>query len=182
MSSNYQRFREAHDSNQMISFKGEVTSDIITMILQIAESKLDAIDESGLIRKKIFNILVECLQNLYHHAEPDLSGEGSPESRPGMIELWYDDDYYYIQIGNFIFNENIEKVRGRIDKINAFTKDELRAFYKEILDNDQISAKGGAGLGMIDIARKSGEKLEIFFDPVNDKVSFFSLKIKIFKK
>jgi hypothetical protein len=165
----------------MISFKGEVSSDIITMILQVAENKLDAIDEKGLVRKKIFNILVECLQNLYHHAEPDLSGEGSPDIRPGMIEVWYDNDFYYIQIGNFIFNKNVENVRSRIEKINNFSKDELRAYYKEILDNDQISKKGGAGLGMIDIARKSGEKLEIFFDAVNDKVSFLSLKIKVSK-
>lgn len=181
MSNNYKKFREANNSNTMISFRGEVNSDIITMILQVAENKLDIVDEKGLVRKKIFNILVECLQNLYHHAEHDLSGEGLPETRPAMLEVSHDDQFYYILIGNFIYNKNIENVKGRIDRINAFTKDELRAYYKEILDNDQISAKGGAGLGMIDIARKSGEKLEIAFDPVNDVVSFYSMIIKVSK-
>jgi hypothetical protein len=39
--------------------------------------------------------------------------------------------------------------------------------------------KGGGGLGMIDIARKTGQKLNFDFAPVDDKYSFFSLNIKI---
>jgi len=181
MSNNYQRFIEANDNSQMISYKGEVNSDVITMVLQIAENKLEALDERPLVRKKIFNILVECLQNLYHHAEPDMSGKSSPNTRPGLLEVWNDDEFYYILIGNFIFNQNIEKVRQRVHKINSLDKEQLRMYYKEILDNDQISAKGGAGLGLIDIARKSGEKLEVSFDPVNENVSFYSMKIKVSK-
>ena len=42
-----------------------------------------------------------------------------------------------------------------------------------------MSAKGGGGLGMIDIARKSGKKLDYKFDPVDDQFSFFSLNIKV---
>jgi hypothetical protein len=42
-----------------------------------------------------------------------------------------------------------------------------------------MSSKGTAGLGMIDIARKSGEKLEYDFQPINDKTTFFSLTVKI---
>jgi hypothetical protein len=42
-----------------------------------------------------------------------------------------------------------------------------------------MSLKGGGGLGMIDIARKTGEKLEYDFLEIDNKVSFFTLIIKV---
>jgi hypothetical protein len=48
-----------------------------------------------------------------------------------------------------------------------------------VLSNGTLSSKGTAGLGMIDIARKSGNKLEYQFLPIDDKNSFFCLTIKI---
>jgi hypothetical protein len=44
-----------------------------------------------------------------------------------------------------------------------------------------ISEKGGAGLGFIDIARKTGNPLEYHFEPIDEKNSFFLLKTSINK-
>ncbi|MGE3825971.1 MAG: DUF6272 family protein, partial [Bacteroidia bacterium] len=65
------------------------------------------------------------------------------------------------------------------ERINSMTSEELKTLYKEILNNDQLSSKGGGGLGMIDIARKTGEKLNFNFVEINNKYSFFSLNIKV---
>ena len=59
------------------------------------------------------------------------------------------------------------------------SKEELKEYYKAVLNNGEMSLKGGGGLGMIDIARKTGEKLNFSFSPVDDTYSFFSLNIKI---
>ena len=58
-------------------------------------------------------------------------------------------------------------------------KDEFKNYYQDVLSNGTLSEKGTAGLGMIDIARKSGNKLEYQFLPINDTNSFFCLNIKI---
>src|SRR5882724_2821195 len=89
------------------------------------------------------------------------------------------DNRYRIVTGNHMLNSNMEKLKNRIDEINAMTKEELKTHYLESLKSTELSAKGGAGLGMIDIARKSGNKLEYRFDPLNDRISFFSLMISI---
>jgi hypothetical protein len=59
------------------------------------------------------------------------------------------------------------------------SKEELKTYYKEVLSNGVMSEKGGGGLGMIDIARKSGSKLDYKFSVVDEKFSFFSLSIKV---
>jgi hypothetical protein len=92
------------------------------------------------------------------------------------------EDGYKIITGNYILNENVSGLKKRIDEINALTKEELKEYYKQVLTNGEMSLKGGGGLGIIDIARKSGEKLEYEFLPITDNISFFILNIKINNK
>jgi len=176
----YEKFRRMMDNHIMLSFKGEITSDIITMVLQIMETRLDSVSEKGSVKKRIFNVLVECMQNLYHHSEAEVLGDIS--TRRAMLELFYDNEFYYILTGNFIKNDEIPPLKDRIDRVNSLSKDDLRRYYREILDNNQISDKGGADLGMIDMARKSGQKLDYNFSKVNDELSFFDLRVKVAKK
>jgi hypothetical protein len=64
-------------------------------------------------------------------------------------------------------------------KINLLSIEELKDYYIETLNNEAFSGKGGGGLGMIDIARKSGQKIEYTFHPVDESYSFFSLMIHV---
>ena len=66
-----------------------------------------------------------------------------------------------------------------MDKINSLNKEELGEFYKTSLRNNTISDKGGAGLGLIEISRKSGSKINYLFEPINNENSSFSLMVKI---
>jgi len=45
-----------------------------------------------------------------------------------------------------------------------------------------LTEKGGAGLGLIDIARKTEEKLNFQFIPFDDKYYFFILKVEVSTK
>jgi hypothetical protein len=90
-----------------------------------------------------------------------------------------DNDGYLIVTGNYIANENVTGMKNRLDEVNALTKDELKDYYKQILNNGEMSLKGGGGLGMIDIARKTGQKLGYNFERIDEKVSFFSLNIRV---
>ena len=164
--------------NIMLSFKGEVTSDLLTSILQIMESKMETLEEPPKIKKKVYNILVECLQNLYHHLDDD-DFKTKINEKSALFMIRKVDGEYSIMTGNFIACENVEMMKGRLDAINGMDMDELKVYYKEVLNNGEMSAKGGGGLGMIDIARKSGKKLEYKFDPIDDNYSFFSLNIKV---
>ena len=53
----------------LIAFKGSITSELLTSILQIMETKMEDLHEAPRTKKKVFNVLVECLQNLYHHID-----------------------------------------------------------------------------------------------------------------
>jgi hypothetical protein len=172
-------YNKMEDGNIMLSFKGEVTSDLLTSILQIMETKMETLEEPPKIKKKVYNILVECLQNLYHHIDEDDPNTKANEKSALFMIRKSDEGEYSIMTGNYIAVENVDLMKNRLERINGMDKDQLKVYYKEVLNNGEMSAKGGGGLGMIDIARKSGKKLEFSFDPIDDSFSFFSLNIKV---
>jgi len=60
-------YRTMEKDNVLIAFKGSITSELLTSVLQIMETKMEDLADAPKTRKKVFNVLVECLQNLYHH-------------------------------------------------------------------------------------------------------------------
>lgn len=176
----YDFYDKMERNNIMLSFKGNITSDLLTSILQIMESKMDNMQEEPKIKKKVYNVLVECLQNLYHHMDEIPSDPSIPEQeRSAIFMIGKNNNEYTIYTGNYILSQNVEKLKDKLDIVNSMSKEELKEYYKTILNNGEMSEKGGGGLGMIDIARKSGQKLHYNFIPVDDKNHFFSLNVKI---
>lgn len=179
--STYELYKKLDDENIILSFKGVVTADLLTSMLHIMELKLRFLDEPPKIKKKVFNVLVECLQNLYHHTEANLESKEymETEENSALVVIIREENTFMIRTGNFIETSKIGKLSERMDEINSLDEEGLKNMYRENLANSQISNKGTAGLGMIDIARKSGNKLDFQFLEVNDRSSFFSLNVKI---
>lgn len=173
----FQQFERLHDNNIMLSFKGEVTFDLVKSILDIIEGRLEQIEPNLKIKRKVYNVLVECLQNLSHHIEE--TERKLSMSKTAILLIWSDQNSYKVGTGNLIPKEKIQVLNNRLEKINAVSKEELRALYKEVLNNQQFSEKGGGGLGFLDIARKSGQKLNYNFNVIDNDVAFFSLQIDI---
>lgn len=181
LSNIYDLYQTMERDNTMLSFKGVVTSDLLTSVLQIMESKLDHVEKSPKTKKKVYNVLVECLQNLYHHNEEISESEGLDFlfSKSALLMISKNADHYEVKTGNYIAKDKSKELKRKLDDINALDKDGLRDLYKSILNDGEMSDKGTAGLGMIDIARKSGNKLEYDFMPVDDNYDFFCLNVKI---
>ena len=122
---------------------------------------------------------MESLQNLFHHVDsPPGILEGSGDSY-GLFLLSKTSAGYKVVTGNFIRNERIPQLREKLEKINSLTKEELKDFYKFVLNNQEFSAKGGGGLGLIDIARKTGSKLVYVFQPYDENFHFFDFSVVI---
>jgi hypothetical protein len=171
-------YERMHDNNIMLSFKGEVTFDLVNSVLKIMEERLNRTEEDLKTKKKVYNVLVECLQNLCHHID-ESGAEEAFNDKTAILMIYMNDTSYHVLTGNYISNKNVDHLKNWLDQINSNSKDELRELYKKILNNEQFSEKGGGGLGFIDIARKSGQKLNYNFKAVNDKISFFSFQINI---
>ena len=177
MSKVYEYYTMMNEDNVMLAFKGGVTSDLLTSLLQVAESKLESMEEPPKVKKKIFNILVECFQNVYHHLDKPVQSDD--ETQSAILMVGKEEEDYVIMTGNHIENDKVQKLKNKIEMVNSMDQNSLKSLYREVLNNEEITDKGGAGLGIIDIARRSGRKLDYEFKDVNDEHSYFSLKVKV---
>lgn len=168
-------FEKSKEGQVLHAYQGDITSEIITQLVDKTENVFENNTNYDSLKKITFHVVVECLQNLFHHG---LSLEdGKPKY--GAYLLLYNENSIKVITGNFISIERIQMITDRINQINSMSKDELKALYKLILNNDEFSEKGGGGLGMIDVARKTGTKMEYEFFQVDEKVLFYVLKINI---
>ncbi len=164
----------------LMAFKGNISSELISNVLEVVESRMDEYNENSKIRKKVYNVLVESLQNLYHHIEilPEPM-QDEYDAKFGMLVVSRNDSRYKISTGNFVTQDKVDVLRNKIDKINSMGREELKDMYKFILNHQRLSEKGGGGLGLVDIARKTGNKLEYTFEKFDDIYYFFNLDVYI---
>lgn len=161
------------DNDLILVYEGEFTQEITKSILAMAERNMDSSGEESSVKRKVFNVMVECLQNIVKHAD-DVTNNHS-----AVFMVGKQPDKYIIISGNPIMNENVDNLKGKIEQINNLDKDGLKELYKSIIKNTEISDKGGAGLGFVDMARKSGNKLDFNFVDIGDGNSFFCLKAAV---
>jgi hypothetical protein len=173
-------FSNRPEGNIILFYKGNVDSDVINNVLDTVEDKMTSMNEQSRLRKKVYNVLVESLQNLYHHVDKVPSDfEDQTSERFGMLAVKKVDTGYKIITGNFVHIDNVERLEEKIKRINRSSHEEIKELYKFILNHQRISAKGGGGLGLVDIVRKTGNKLDYSFKKYDDIYSFFYLDILV---
>ncbi len=168
-------FEKMQQDNIEYIYRGEFNTGITDSILSLAETNLDDSKSGIKTRKRVYFILVEGLQNITRHQE---EAENS-HNIPGLLIIQRKNYDYVITTGNLIKTKHIEHLEDLLEKINSLDKKELKEYYRKILSSRTFSEKGGAGLGLIEIARKSGNKLNYGFEKLNDIFSFFYLQTRI---
>ncbi len=156
-------------------YRGVFTKSITPLILALAEKNIDKSELSGKLKKRVFHIMVESLQNITRHQ--DAHSDSNEEA--AFFAIQKKKANFFITTGNIIDKSNVANLRSKLEKVNSLDKDELATFYREILFNGQLSDKGGAGLGLIEMVRKSGNKLNFDFKEINDQFSYFYLHTNV---
>ncbi|MDO4462855.1 MAG: SiaB family protein kinase [Bacteroidia bacterium] len=166
----------------MIEHVGDISSEYIDSVLPAVEQNIYTHIEQDNVRKRAFHIFIECIQNLYHHIEstPSLV-KTYADDKLGAIVMTMDGGLCRVTTGNFVSKTKMQSLCQRIDALNAMDADEIKRVYRETINNRDFSDKGGAGIGMIDMRRKTGNKLQYAFYKVKDnpELMFFSFDVCI---
>lgn len=159
-------------NNIILLQKGDFSRDSIIPILNIMENNVRSALENSYLMKEIFHIMVELLQNIGRH------GYEVGQEKEGIFALLKNGTEYAISTGNYVANEKVESFKELLSRINGMTKDELKNAYIELLRNGDVTENGGAGIGLIDIARLANENFEYQFTKIDKMKSFFTIKVK----
>ncbi len=160
-----------------ISYKGPVDGKIITFLADYIYV-INNLSEKA--TKKIFKIFFELAENISKYSADKIMLKNKKEVGSGTIILKETKDNFILITGNPIKNEDIIPVMENSKTINNLDHAELRKYKREIRKDDS-SEKDSPKIGLIHVALTSGNPLDIEVNPINDKLSYFSLTVKVEK-
>ena len=163
------------DNELILAYRDHISEETVQQLLSITELKLVQSGEEKKLRKRVFNILVECLQNIVNHS----AKSEEKEDIPSILLIGRHDSDFFIVTGNRIENSQIEGFEKKVNEINSWNHSSMRDIYSEKLGKSKYSEKGGAGLGLIDIYKRSGRKLKYSIEEIDERISFLSLHISV---
>ena len=158
------------EENLLFVYRGVITSENSVPLLLLLEKEMERSEFSYLGRKRLFMFVLESLQNVSRHKD------SCDTAAMSIVVYSKTDGGYSVSTGNVISSSNIPDLKERLDGINKLNVDEIRSVYRRMLSNSKISSKGGAGLGLIEMAKKTGNRLDYDFLEIDDEKSYFILK------
>lgn len=164
-----------NNHNISLFFKGAFDQDNLLNLLSIVEGQM----KDSTMSVKIFNIMVELLQNIVKHAD---NPDGFSGWKPGIFFISETEAELLLTAGNYIENEKVDELKDKIELVNTLNTKELIAYYNKVLLNFEDDNSMKSGLGIIDIRKKSGNKLNYELHKLNEKFSFFTVESSILKK
>ena len=148
----------------------------ITKTRQFLE-EIKALDEkleiSDKLSKNIYFISSELIQAVVHN------GVFSNDLFTNCIKICHYDNKFYLISQNLAPNSKLERINLKFMEVNSCfdsvnSKEELQTRYKYKLKNTPMT-KRGVSVGVLDLARRSMNKLLYDFKKVNGEYSVFTI-------
>lgn len=170
----YDFYVKMKKNNINLAYEGEITHQITKAFTSLTENSMIKEEDYNTVQKKVFHVMVECLQNISKHAENRNNIVTSKDGR-GIFMISKDESEYNVTTGNVVDSDKVSVLRDILENINKLDTAGLKKLYKQQMREGRLSERGGAGLGFIDIARKTGQKLIYSFLTINEDKAFFVL-------
>ncbi|WP_420316608.1 SiaB family protein kinase [Ekhidna sp.] len=171
------------ESNLNVVYLGHVTQSTVEGITDMISEDLSIRNENKRVTKRVYHVMMESLQNICKHADSQ-SDEESNSLEQGLVKkgiflIGHNDNEYFITTGNNIEIKSAIALRDILENINSLDAKGLKKLYFEAMENSELGETGGAGLGFIDMAKKTGTKYEYYFEPDSETSCFFILTMRV---
>lgn len=179
----YDLYQELKGKRIMFCYSGPIAHAGIEGIGQTLRMNLEYDDAGNATTIAVFSIFVEQVQNILNYSAEKLENAAEdPENelRIGVVVIGREEDgSYFVYCGNRIYNKDIPELKKKIEEIRCLSKEELKVLYKERRKMEPPPGSKGAGLGLVEVARKAGKPIEYSFREIDDEFSFFVIKVVV---
>ncbi len=163
--------------NIIIDYCGPIQYEKIGELILELKNKSQKLGIPIGVYKRILLVMIESLENIIKHNKYQVSL--NKDCIYPNIKIEKCEKTYRITSFNILHNKHVPIISNKINYINTLDPQGLKDYYKNVITNGEFSQKGGAGLGLIEMAKSSGHKITYEFLPVDQAYSSFKLQIMI---
>ncbi len=161
----------------LFAFKGTISQNMLTQLSFVL--KQQAQEEPQI--NTLFGIFIELTQNVRHYsAEQSLDEKGNPFGI-GVITVSEENNVYSISSGNAVKPDIAMRLAKNCEDLNALDKSALNRLYKQRLLDEPPEGSKGAGVGLIEIARRSDFPLKYHLREYKEGMKFFIINAQVKK-
>jgi len=131
-------------------YAGPLSEEVLTSITKVVKDQLADSESAVSIRNKVFSIFVEQAQNIIRY-----SGSRVDQSGVGSVSISNTDAGFLLEAINEIETTDEARVCKVLAELKAMDPSQLKAAYRERIKSGPPQGSVGAGLGFIEIARRS---------------------------
>ncbi|MEO5339059.1 MAG: SiaB family protein kinase [Magnetococcus sp. MYC-9] len=172
-------FRQAEEDGVLFCARGPMSQEIIEMLESVLRSRVEQEQSDGSKTLRVFSVFVEQVQNIIRYSEERVHAPtGHGELGVGMVVVGHRQDHFFVSCGNLIKTSNRPHLERQLQTIQGMNREELRAHFKERGRSGPLPGSRGAGLGLIEMARKSSD-FSFDFSDWDDFLTLFSIQVII---
>jgi hypothetical protein len=166
------------NNGMLISFSGRFSQGIIEELGDAIRKHMEAEDRPKNDIHNVFGIFIEQTQNIKNYSSKKTNTDVyNAIADSGIVSIGKLNSVYFIWSGNIIEDCDKQRLQEKLDRLKALDKIELKKLYKDKIRELQDPDSCGAGIGLIDIARKASFPIEYSIEKLDDKFSFFQIKV-----
>jgi hypothetical protein len=166
-------------NKSILSYQGPLSFSTIDWLL--SEFKLAAQDHELSFKtyKKMISVMIEALENISKYSDQiQCNGEHTTGFCPSL-KISRNDSEIEMETRNPVKKRDVSTLRNRIDEVNSYDSEALRELYKSTISDGKFSSQGGAGLGLIEMAKTTGNKLEYNFENLTKEYSLYTFRVSM---
>ena len=173
----YKFYQDLASDKFVLIYLGVFDDNLTTILLDINEASKSEMKAS---RKKMSFLIAECFQNIIRHAEK--SGNKVYQDYPEMFLLRDKGSVHQLITSNLVDGDTKNLLNKNLNSLKELNSEELKELYLHAFQNNTHSEKGGAGLGLIEMARKSGIPPSFEFIEVEQGMYNFIMQVNVIAK
>lgn len=168
----YEVHQFMNDKNIVFAYTGTFDHFVTTSLLKSIRRKLKTFHGPRSLNKRNYSVLVESIENVSKHCmETD-------KDSIGMLLLCEEGSQYIIITGNHISNKDIPALTEKLERMSKLDQADLKKMYRNQILSEHTN-DNNAGLGLLDILIKSGNKIKYEFQPRTEDSSFYLFQAAI---
>ncbi|MDN3556390.1 biofilm regulation protein kinase SiaB [Halomonas maura] len=161
----------------MLCFNGPISRSLIEEIGHALRNYLNSQSAAASAAMDVFAVYIEMTQNIRHYARR----QGYDETQATATVAVARDaaGRYLVSAGNLVEAADGRRLVDAVEQLASLDAAALKQAYKQQLRRPREDAESGAGLGLLDMARKASRPLEATLQPLPSGQGFFSLTATI---
>jgi hypothetical protein len=171
--------RSGTQNETILHHTGKIRYDTIGNLINELKGKVVFLGIQTNVYKKILLVMIESLENIMKHSFDGAKVAGIDKKFEPCFSIQKANAKYVLVSSNLIEKTNIPRLEDRLTNLNMLDNHGLKELYKLTITDGQFSHKGGAGLGFIEIAKISSNKIRYSFKSVNPVLSYFKFTVTI---